>query len=107
MGSGGAEGGVEGEVGYFVFLGEPGLDVTAAFALSPGLGAATGLVAGQPVELGVEAAGREFLGRGDLLAPFPPLSLLGRLGDCLGASLGLGGFGAFGRFAIYCFFLLA
>lgn len=77
MGSGGSQGGVEGEIGDFVLLGKAGLNVTAAFAFGFGLGAATGFVAGQPVELGVEAAGGEFLLGSDFLAPFPPLSLLG------------------------------
>jgi hypothetical protein len=88
-------------------LGQAGLNVTAAFAVCLGSGTATGFVAGQPIQLGVQAAGGKLLGRGYFLAALPPLTLLGRLRHGLWPSFGLGRFRTFGRFTIYRFFLLA
>jgi len=49
MGRGGAQGGVEGQVGDAIFFGQAGLDVTAAFAFGLGDRAAAGLAARQAV----------------------------------------------------------
>jgi hypothetical protein len=100
IGSGGAQGGVEGQVGDLILFRQAGLDVTAALAVSLGAGAAAGLVAGQPVELGVQPPGGELLSRFNLLAAFPPLALLGGLGNGLRPGLCLGYLRTFGRFAI-------
>ena len=87
MGGSGTQGGVKRQIGDAIFLGETRLDVTASFALCLGDGAATGFAAGQSVELGIETAGGKFLFRGNFLPTFPPLSILGCLGNGLGASL--------------------
>ncbi len=75
-----------------------------AFALRLGLGASPRLFAGQPVQLGIQATSHELLLGLDLLSTLPPLSLLGRLGDRLGAGLRLGDFGPFTYFSVGRFF---
>ncbi|MEZ4518249.1 MAG: hypothetical protein R3C44_15985 [Chloroflexota bacterium] len=66
------------------------LHVPAALALGLGLGATTGLVTGQFIELGIQTASGEFLVGFNLLPPFPPLSILRRLGNRLGSGFSLG-----------------
>jgi hypothetical protein len=90
IGGSGPQGSVEGQIGDFIFFRQAGLNITAAFAVSLGAGATAGLVAGQAVELGVETAGGKFLGGRYFLPAFPPLALLGRLGDGLRPGFGLG-----------------
>jgi hypothetical protein len=65
------------------------LYVTAAFAVSLGLGAASSLFAREPVELRVQATRRELLLGGDLLTTFPPVALLWGVGNGLGPGLSL------------------
>jgi hypothetical protein len=65
------------------------LNITAAFAVGFRLRAAACFVAGELVELGIEAAGRKFLFGLNLLAAFPPVAFLGGLGDGLGAGIRL------------------
>ena len=77
VGSGGAQRGIKGQIGDFVFGGDAGADVVAPFAFGFGLGAAAGLLAGEAVELGIQAAGGEFLLGLDFLAAFPPMAVLG------------------------------
>jgi hypothetical protein len=81
--------GVKSQVGQFS-LGDARLDVTAALAFRLRLRAAAGLVARQPVKLGIQAAGGELLARLDLPAALPPMSFLRRLRNTLRAGLGLG-----------------
>lgn len=84
MGRGGAQRGIKGQIGDFA-SGQAGLDVAAALALGPGLGAAAGFVARQLVELGIQTAGVELLSGADFLPAFPPVALLRLVRDRLGA----------------------
>jgi hypothetical protein len=45
----GTQGGIKGQVGNFAFLGDAGLDITAAFAFGAGTRTAPGLLAREPV----------------------------------------------------------
>ena len=89
MWRGGTERGVEGQVADLVPLGQAGLDVAAALAVGLGARAATGLLARQPVELGIQTARGKFLGAGDLLPALPPVPFLRRVGDRLRPGLTL------------------
>jgi len=71
-----SEGGVKGQIGNAVLLGNAGLYVATALAIGLGAGTAPGVPAGQLVDLGVKPAGREFLRGRSLLPPFPPIRLL-------------------------------
>jgi hypothetical protein len=70
------------------------LYVTAAFAVGLGLRAAARFTARQAIELCIQPPRGELLPRLDLLAPFPPLPFLRRLGDRLRAGFSLGNFGS-------------
>jgi hypothetical protein len=61
----------------------------AAFAICFGLGTAARFAAGEAIQLGIEAASREFRFGFNLLAAFPPVALLWGLRHRLGAGLGL------------------
>jgi hypothetical protein len=63
--------------------GQAGLNVAAALALGAGPRALAGALAREAIELSVEPAGGELGGGLDLLAAFPPLSLLRALRDYL------------------------
>jgi hypothetical protein len=63
IGGGSSQGGIESQVGDLIFLWQAGLDVTAAFTVGLGARAAASLVAGQAIQLGIEAAGGELLSR--------------------------------------------
>jgi hypothetical protein len=71
------------------------LYVTAALAICLGLRATSRLAARQAIELRIQPARGELLAALDLLPAFPPLRILWRLGDGLGAGFSLGDFGAF------------
>ncbi|GAB4481729.1 MAG: hypothetical protein OHK0031_03850 [Anaerolineales bacterium] len=73
-GGGGAQGGVEGDVGRAV--GGAGFDVAPAVTFSDGFGAAPGALAGEFVERRVEAARRKSFPRFDFLAALPPVGVL-------------------------------
>lgn len=64
------------------------MNVAAAFAVGLGLGAPPRLLAGQLVELGVQSAGVELLFGSDFFAAFPPVGILRRVGNGLGAGFG-------------------
>jgi len=65
------------------------LDVSSALAVSLGARTSAGLVARQPVQLGVEPARGKLLVAGDFLAALPPVALLRRIGDGLRPGLAL------------------
>jgi hypothetical protein len=93
--SGSTESGIKGKVPNFVALGQTRLDVTAALPLGFGARTSPSLLAGQPVKLGIKTAGCKFLAAGDLLTPFPPLTILRSFGCRLGTGFLLGNLGAF------------
>jgi len=74
MRGGGAQRGVEGDVGSG-FAGRPGGDVAAAFPIGAGLGAAPALLAGQPVDGALDPAGDKRLADLDPVAALPPVGL--------------------------------
>jgi hypothetical protein len=96
MGRGGAQGGVEGQIAHLVAFGQAGLDVASTLAVGLRARTATSLLARQPVELGVEPARGKFRRTADLLAAFPPVGVMRRLGDGLRPGLVLGDFGPVG-----------
>ena len=67
----------------------------ATLAVSFCLGTAARFAAGEAIELGIEAARSKFFAAVYFVAPFPPLSILGILGDGLRPGFSLGSFGAF------------
>jgi len=71
---GSADRSVEGDVGGG-FAGRTGGDVAAALTVGAGLGAASALLAGQPVDGTFQAAGDEGLTDFDPVAAFPPMCL--------------------------------
>jgi hypothetical protein len=99
-GGSGPQRGIEGQVGDFVFGGDTGPDVVTPFAFGFGLGAAAGLFTGQAVKLGIQTAGGKFLFGLDFLAAFPPMTVLGGLGNGLGAGFGLANVGPFFGFRV-------
>jgi hypothetical protein len=96
MGRGGAQGGIEGQIAHLVTLRQAGLDVPAALAVGLGARPPAGLLARQPVELGVEPAWGKLRRTADLLAAFPPVGVVRGFGDGLWAGLMLGDFGPVG-----------
>ncbi|MFN2136822.1 MAG: hypothetical protein ACK2UK_12760 [Candidatus Promineifilaceae bacterium] len=85
MRCGRAQRGVKGEIGNPILFGQAGLDVVAALAVCLSLRTAAGFAAREAVELRIQAAGGKFLAAFNLLPAFPPLTLLGCLGDGLRA----------------------
>lgn len=73
----------------------------APFAVGFGLRTASGAVAGEPIERGIEAAGAELLFGFGFTAAFPPVAILGGVGHGLRARFGLlVGFGALAAFGV-------
>ena len=64
------------------------LDIAAALAFGAGLAAPAGAAAGQPVERGVQPPGIELFPRVNLVAPLPPMAVLGGSGDDLAGRVG-------------------
>jgi len=96
MGSSGAQRGVKSQIANLIPFRKAGLDVPAALAIRLGSRTTTGLLAGQPVELSIKTPGGKLLGTCNLLAPLPPVGVVGRLGNRLGAGLLLGDLGPVG-----------
>lgn len=70
----GAQGGVEGDVGGAV--GGAGFDVASPVALGDGFRAASGPVAGEFVQRGIQPARRKGFPRFNFLAALPPIGVL-------------------------------
>lgn len=90
MGSSGAQRGVESQIANLIPFRKAGLDVPAALAIRLGSRTAASLLAGQAVELSIKTPGGKLLGTCNFLPPLPPVGIMGRLGDRLGAGLLLG-----------------
>lgn len=99
MRRGGAQGCVKSEIADSIFAGDAGLNIAAALAVCLGLRTAARLTARQAIKLRVQAARVELLAALNLLAPFPPLRILWRLGDGLRSSFCLGDFSSLALFS--------
>jgi hypothetical protein len=100
MGSRGTQRGVKSQIANLIAFRKAGLDVPAALAIRFGSRTTTGLFAGQPVKLSIKTPGSKLLGTCNLLAPLPPVGIVGCLGDRLGAGLLLGDLGPVGDLII-------